>query len=138
MCTSSKPNASIDRLVDAQCILFSIMGFLSDSTITPTVSARQITELEGDIDLMTADLPPLRNFILQSGHPIASQAHIARTVCRRAERDLVALHDNYSVDPVMLAYINRLSDYLYTLARWLMWRAGVAESIIDGRSIGAR
>ncbi len=82
-----------------------------------SIRAELLQELESEIDRMTASLPPLRNFILPGGHVVVSQVHIARTVCRRAERMVVRLHHADQVDPLIIQILNRMSDYLFTLAR---------------------
>ena len=76
---------------------------------------------------MTAQLPPLTNFILPGGSPAAAQLHIARTVCRRAERIVVALQEHEPLGEHVLHYLNRLSDFLFTLARWENMQAGIPE-----------
>ncbi len=76
-----------------------------------------IRRLEQEIDTMNEDLPELKNFILPGGHITASYCHIARTVCRRAERSLIRLNENNTVDEIIIRFINRLSDYLFVLAR---------------------
>ncbi|MER3406133.1 MAG: ATP:cob(I)alamin adenosyltransferase [Chloroflexota bacterium] len=83
----------------------------------PRVSAADVEELERQIDHYTAMLPPLRHFILRTGTPAAAALHVACTVCRRAERRVVALHREEPVNPQLLRYLNRLSDLLFTLAR---------------------
>lgn len=85
----------------------------------PQLGQESITLLEESIDSMTDILPPLRNFILPGGHPANGLAHLARCVCRRAERNVVALSENESVDPLILTYLNRLSDWLFVFARML-------------------
>ena len=75
--------------------------------------------LESEIDRMTAELPPLRAFVLPGGTRASSLAHIARTVCRRAERSAVQIESKTDQDELALKYVNRLSDYLFTLARYL-------------------
>jgi cob(I)alamin adenosyltransferase len=80
------------------------------------------------IDRLEADLPPLRNFILPAGSLLAAQLHFARTVCRRAERRLVELQREESVEPVLVRYLNRLADLLFVMARWANRRAEVAET----------
>ncbi|MCC5917380.1 MAG: cob(I)yrinic acid a,c-diamide adenosyltransferase [Cryomorphaceae bacterium] len=74
-------------------------------------------ELESEIDRMTEMLPPLRNFVLPGGHQVVSHIHIARTICRRAERIAVHLHSVDPVDERIIKMLNRLSDYLFTLSR---------------------
>lgn len=93
---------------------------------------RQVTEedilsLERDIDEMTRELAPLTSFILCSGDQLVSFAHIVRAVCRRAERTVVALHEAEPLDPLIITYINRLSDYLFTLARYITMCLGKKE-----------
>ena len=76
-------------------------------------------KLEQQIDSMDEKLPKLRSFVYLGGHPIVAQCHIARCVCRRAERVLVTLSEKETVDERIFSYINRLSDYLFVLARYL-------------------
>ncbi|MCX6284608.1 MAG: cob(I)yrinic acid a,c-diamide adenosyltransferase [Bacteroidetes bacterium] len=83
----------------------------------PEFGEDDIRILEKEIDTMNDELPELRNFILPGGHPIVSYCHIARTVCRRAERSLIRLNSNNPVDGIIIRFINRLSDYLFVLAR---------------------
>jgi cob(I)alamin adenosyltransferase len=83
--------------------------------------------LETGMDTMDAQLPPLRNFILPGGHPVVAYAHLCRTVCRRAERLVVSLSEQAEVAPLVLQYLNRLSDYFFVLARYLGQELGVAE-----------
>ena len=86
----------------------------------PNITEANIEGLEKEIDKMEASLPVLKNFILPSGSPTASKCHIARTICRRAERNLVALAQKEEVNPLHLKYLNRLSDYLFVLARFIL------------------
>jgi len=71
------------------------------------------------MDKMDEQLPALRNFILPSGHPTVSAAHVCRTVCRRAERRIVSLSHSAAIAEVNVMYLNRLSDYFFVLARYL-------------------
>lgn len=93
----------------------------------PTYTEADIAALEQQIDNMEEGLPALKNFILPGGHPEVSQAHIARCVCRRAERLVVALHEQEPLDPAILMYLNRLSDYLFVLGRRMSHDLGAAE-----------
>jgi len=83
----------------------------------PQVTAKEVELLEAEIDRMQAELPELRSFILPGGHPVVSYCHLARTVCRRAERWTVELMEREALDSVFVRYLNRLSDYLFIFAR---------------------
>lgn len=91
------------------------------------VTAARVTRLEDAIDVINADLPPLKDFILPGGSAAAAQAHVARTVCRRGERLTVTLAALETVNPQALHYLNRLSDYLFVLARQLAREDGGSE-----------
>lgn len=88
------------------------------------LSAERIAEFERAMDAAEASLPPLRAFILPAGAPKAAALHLARTVCRRAERSVVSLARTTVVPELFLVYLNRLSDYLFTLARMANQSAG--------------
>ena len=90
------------------------------------VDDAHVARLEQLIDRLDGELPPLRRFILAGGSPSGAALHVARTVCRRAERRIVGLEP--PVDPVLVRYVNRLSDLLFVLARVANHRAGVAET----------
>ena len=81
------------------------------------VAPGRIQDLEAAIDGREAGLPPLRAFVLPGGSPLGAYLHLARTVCRRAERTIVALDRKHKLDPLIEAYVNRLSDLLFVLAR---------------------
>ena len=83
----------------------------------PRLKEEDITLLEKEIDQMNEYLPPLQNFILPGGHPTVSYCHVARTVCRRAERSLIRLNAISAVEDIIIRLLNRLSDYLFILAR---------------------
>ncbi len=85
----------------------------------PLINIADVEHLENEIDLMNETLPQMTHFILPGGHTIVSYCHIARTICRRAERMVSLLHENEPVDLMVLTYLNRLSDYLFVLARKL-------------------
>jgi len=87
----------------------------------------QIEHLESEIDSLTAQLPPQNAFVLPGGSRFSSLCHIARTVCRRAERSIVSIPDLCKQDEIGLAYVNRLSDYLFTLARKTCVAGGCKE-----------
>lgn len=92
------------------------------------ISKDEISWLEASIDEMTDQLPPLRNFVLPGGSPAGAQLQVARAVCRRAERIMTALDESAEVGPDALAYVNRLSDWLFMLARYENMRAGESET----------
>jgi cob(I)alamin adenosyltransferase len=94
----------------------------------PSLNDDDVLLLEQEIDAMNEELPPLSNFILPGGHPTVSYCHVARTVCRRAERSLIRLDQVSPVEAIIIRYINRLSDYLFVLARMTGQDAGATES----------
>ena len=91
-----------------------------------TVTTVAVERLEQLIDRLEAEVPPLRRFILPGGSPAGALLHLSRTVCRRAERRVVGLGAG-AVDPVLIVYLNRLSDLLFVMARAVNHRAGVPE-----------
>jgi cob(I)alamin adenosyltransferase len=94
----------------------------------PDLVELDIIFLEKEIDKMNKKLPVMKTFIIPGGHPVVSSAHIARCVCRRAERLIVALEQNKMfVDPLVIKYLNRLSDYLFVLARYIARNLKVKE-----------
>ena len=93
----------------------------------PKIDSGDLNLLEKEIDLMEQDLPPMTHFILPGGHTTVSYCHIARTICRRAERLVSQLNDFEPVDPILLSYINRLSDFLFVLARKLSYDVQAEE-----------
>lgn len=93
----------------------------------PKVSAQNSNQLEEWIDQMNTKLDPLKSFILPSGSRACASAHICRTICRRAERRTVSLAKTADVDPNIIVYLNRLSDYFFVAARFLLKLDGVEE-----------
>ena len=94
----------------------------------PKATAR----LEAEIDGWTADLEPLKHFILPGGAVAGASLHLARTICRRAEREVVALSRREKIPASIVVYLNRLSDHLYTAARWVNQKLGVPETPWEG------
>ena len=93
----------------------------------PLVSAADTEQLEGEIDRLEADLPPLTSFVLPAGSPGAAALHHARTVCRRAERSVVGIRESAEIRAELIIYLNRLSDLLFVMARHQNQSAGVAD-----------
>jgi cob(I)alamin adenosyltransferase len=128
-------DAEIDsELVRLQRDLFALgaqladpRGTVGDRSTKARIGDDSVARLEQLIDRLETGLPPLRNFILAGGTPCGAALHVARAVCRRVERAMVALDP--AVDPVLLRYINRLSDLLFVLARAANLRGGTTEAI---------
>ena len=99
------------------------------SKSVPRVAPEQVEALEREIDGWDAEAPPLRQFILPGGAAVAAALHVARCVCRRAERRTVTLAGAEAINPDVLRYLNRLSDLLFVLARAANARQGVAEPV---------
>jgi cob(I)alamin adenosyltransferase len=93
------------------------------------VTQGQVDALERDCDRFNADLPELKSFVLPAGDEAAARLHVARTICRRAEREALVASGVYSVNPAVLVYLNRLSDLLFILARAANARAGREETL---------
>ena len=93
----------------------------------PKINETAVQFLENEIDVMDAKLPQMTHFILPGGHQAVSFCHVARCVCRRGERLSVALNDQESINPAILKYLNRLSDYLFVLARMLSKQLDIEE-----------
>lgn len=115
--------------------LFTVCSYLAtDKTQTAlapsyTLNPEEVTAVEEEIDIITANIPPQTTFILPGGSHGAALAHVCRTVCRRAERRIFKLNEMTELDPEVLQYVNRLSDYLFVLARKLNFIYGVREKI---------
>jgi cob(I)alamin adenosyltransferase len=120
------PAAVAECLIEVQHDLFDLGGELSIPG-SDAVTDTQVMRLEQAVARFNADLPPLKEFILPGGTRAASQAHVARTVCRRAERSLVHLSATAPVRDPARRYVNRLSDLLFVLARVLNRDAGCAD-----------
>lgn len=123
-----------DLLIKIQNTLFAIGSRLASASEAeaakfkvPAVTEEDTAALEGAMDAMDAELEPMRNFILPGGHTSVSQAHICRTVCRRAERRVVQLSGEAELSEVIVRYLNRLSDLLFMMARHLGHIHGVAD-----------
>ena len=119
----------LKEIQDRLFTLGSVLAADSDKQAAkaPDLHESDIEHLEKAIDAMDARLEPLRNFILPGGHVHVSYCHIARTVCRRAERLTVALNQTHELHPLIIKYLNRLSDYLFTLSRMMAKDLGAEE-----------
>ena len=102
---------------------------LDSAVKVPRVALEQIEALEKWIDGIAEKVPPLRNFILPGGTVAAAQLHLARTVCRRAERTIVSLQKNEQIDGNVVKYVNRLSDLLFMMARLANQLDGAGEEL---------
>jgi cob(I)alamin adenosyltransferase len=126
-------HSSIPTLASVQDRLFTIGAHLASdpqkgNMKLPELSETDVTLLEKQIDLMNEKLPELRSFILPGGDQTASWCHLARCVCRRCERLVTHLAENEPVNPLILVYLNRLSDYLFVLARFVLFEKGISET----------
>jgi cob(I)alamin adenosyltransferase len=132
---SQHEDAGLDALLaQVQKDLFALGAQLADPQARvaerkpkAAVTPAHVKRLEDEIDTRQESLPPLKAFILPGGSPAGALLHFSRTVCRRAERRVVALARHDEVDPLILAYLNRLSDLLFVLARDANRTSGVPE-----------
>ena len=124
-------------LIKIQNKLFTIGAYLANdqkkTTIKlPALNVGIIEVLEQSIDKMEEELEPLTKFILPGGHPSVSQTHICRSVCRRSERSVIRFNDSSeNVNPIVIQYLNRLSDYLFVLGRKLTVDLKAEEIILE-------
>lgn len=122
-----------DVLIEIQNKLFTIGAILATEPGNQKVKVPQLADadvqvLEKAIDIMDANLPPIRNFVLPGGHQSVSFGHVARTVCRRAERLIIGLDTQEKVQPLVIQYMNRLSDYLFVLCRQMAADLNIQET----------
>lgn len=123
-----------DELKAVQRNLFTLQTLLAteDADIyakLPQLQLEEVEIMERQIDTITDLLPKLHNFVIAGGNMTGAQCHVCRTVCRRAERAVVAMAHEVNVDEVILRYLNRLSDYLFVLARYAVVAEGKAEDL---------
>ena len=131
LCRAAKLTAPIEAQLDrVQSDLFDVGAYLAapGSNRFPSVSANRVADLEQTIDAMEDALQPLKTFIVPGGCEAAARLHIARTVCRRAERRVIALEDDSEEMLTTIAYLNRLSDFLFVAARHANHAAGVRDT----------
>ena len=138
---SEKEADLAERLEQIQADLFQLGAILAVTPESPAMDSlekitdNQIEDLEQSIDRLDSQLPNLSGFILPGGHPSAAWAHICRTVCRRAERKLTRISDEYDQGTaarqfqLALVYLNRLSDYLFVVARYCNHTQGVSDTL---------
>ncbi|WP_299755012.1 cob(I)yrinic acid a,c-diamide adenosyltransferase [uncultured Pontibacter sp.] len=123
----------LDILKEIQDRLFTVGSTLATDPAkntkmaTPDLHEEDIILLEQEIDMYTAEVPPLRAFVLPGGHQSVSFCHVARCVCRRAERLAISLQEVSPVDDLVIKYLNRLSDYLFALCRIMTQELGTEE-----------
>lgn len=103
-------------------------------TAVPQIESRHVRALESLIDQLTEQLGPLENFILPGGAESASRLHLARCICRRAEREVVALSRQEAIGSSVIPYLNRLSDALFVMARYENRRSGKSDCVWDSRA----
>ncbi|HUR61411.1 MAG TPA: cob(I)yrinic acid a,c-diamide adenosyltransferase [Candidatus Thermoplasmatota archaeon] len=123
-----------DSLLRVQHQLFNLGSILATLPADvgpkqPRVTAADVAWLEADMDRLTATLPPLRSFVLPGGSRVNSLCHLARTVCRRAERIVVRLHREGGCGEMEVRYLNRLSDAFFVWSRWATRELGAAETL---------
>ena len=120
------------ELKNIQQDIFNISGDISlPDSESVLLKKERIKDIENHIDIITNKLPPLKEFILPGGSELISRLHIARTSCRNAERSLISMYGNENLNQLHAKYMNRLSDYLFLLARLVKHNEGVKEEHWD-------
>lgn len=126
MMTESVPEILVDTLTHIQHDLFNLGGEICIPGYV-ILQKERIEDLEEAIDTLNDELEPLKEFILPGGSKTAAYCHLARTVCRRAERKLIQLHRSEKVTDISLQYLNRLSDLLFVMCRIINKEAGISD-----------
>ncbi len=134
ICSQSSDQELLTLLQELQLELF----FLNSELATPShqtpkgelITEEDVTRLEREIDRCDEEIPPLRSFVLPGGSPTSAMLQWARTVCRRAERATVQLHQRDEIRPLLIRYLNRLSDLLFALGRRANYRDNVSEVLV--------
>lgn len=116
-----------DFIAEIQIQLFRIGSIFAGTSTAETVTTSDIARLESEIDRIQSSLPPLHSFIIPGGTPSAATCHVCRAISRRAERRMLSMAEKYTIDSAVPAYMNRLSDYLFVLARNLNFISHTAE-----------
>lgn len=114
-----------NKIIQVQKTLFKLGSIIAGARLT--IPKSQVSKYEREIDAWTNEMPKLANFILPGGSESSSALFVARTVARKLERLLVKLSEERKLNPGLLVFINRLSDYLFTLARYINFRGGILE-----------
>jgi cob(I)alamin adenosyltransferase len=133
---SEKVTEVLTRVQNELFHLGSDLSFLEADKKTieiPQIEAHHVSRLEATIDELSDIVGPLENFILPGGSPGAAQLHVARTVCRRAERNVITLTRQDDIGPFVVAYLNRLSDVLFVMSRYENFSQGIAEPLWNSR-----
>ena len=137
-CVLSDPECTEEvkgQLLSVQNMLFNLGGYLAseipEGTQPPAwgLTEAHISQLEQWVDALDEQTPKVQAFVLPGGCMLSARTHVCRTVCRRAERRILDLADEAYVDPALLRYLNRLSDYLFILARYFNFIKGVDEIV---------
>lgn len=128
VCTNEHHRAILKEIQDRLFTIGSNLAMAPGKNVSvPDIHTSDVELLEKEIDKMDEKLPVLKHFVLPGGHPIVSYCHLARCVCRRAERVVVALSQNETVAPILITYLNRLSDYFFSLGRALAQEVNAEE-----------
>ncbi len=122
--------AILENIQDKLLVMGAILGTEpgNSKVKVPAIHPEDIKLLEDEIDRMDEDLPVMKNFVLPGGHQSVSFCHITRCVCRRAERLVIRLNEEEPVDPLVIQYLNRLSDFFFVLARKMVQELEVEET----------
>ncbi len=132
MWSNEETKRMTQMFIDIQQVLFTIGSHLANDPEKskmklPEITEAQIAALENEMDAIEQIVPPMKNFVLPGGHMNVSYCHVARCVCRRAERCIVHLSETAEVNEIIVRYVNRLSDYLFMLSRKLTHDLGAEE-----------